>query len=263
MWQAFSFILQEPLGSTTFFLLLPTVSGFICRIKKKTINICLNWPQTDWPWWCRWSPRKDCWPGTCSLPRPRGRGQGSPGTRGQSARHSGSWPGPCPRPPGGDHAMSTGRRARGSRRSGPRTWPRCPAAPADTGMGSPTWAASRESWKIKHFTLKKHWKTTEKYCHHNYQPTDILITDTWPLDFWAIRKALFGSDRSPRSHNLSSFVRPVQVCLEQSIFIFLAQILKQSEISQQSVSSQSAVSQQSVSRKSVVSQPSVSCKSFS
>ena len=34
---------------------------------------------------------------------------------------------------------------------------------------------------------------------------------------------VFGSDRSPRSANLRSFVRPVQVCLDQSIFIFLDQ----------------------------------------
>ena len=58
------------------------------------------------------------------------------------------------------------------------------------------------------------------------------------------------------------FVRSCQVCLEQSIFVILAQIFKQSvrsqsSVSQQSVSNQSAVSQQLVSSKSAVSQLSV------
>ena len=35
---------------------------------------------------------------------------------------------------------------------------------------------------------------------------------------------VFGSVRSSRSHNLRSFVRPVQVCLRLSIFIILAQV---------------------------------------
>ena len=50
----------------------------------------------------------------------------------------------------------------------------------------------------------------------------------------------FGSDRSPRSHFVCPSVRPsvpsAVSCLDQSIFIFLAQIFKQS------VSNQSAVS---------------------
>ena len=101
--------------------------------------------RCNWPWWCRWSLRMGCRRGTCSLPRPRAPGQGSPDTRVPSSRHNESWPGPRPRPPGGDLAMSTGPRGREHRRSGPRTWPRSPAAPAGTGMGWPTWAASRES----------------------------------------------------------------------------------------------------------------------
>ena len=55
--------------------------------------------------------------------------------------------------------------------------------------------------------------------------------------------ALFGSDRSPVNANLRSCVRAcvrsVQVCLEQSIFIILAQIFKQS------VGNKSAVSEHS------------------
>ena len=47
--------------------------------------------------------------------------------------------------------------------------------------------------------------------------------------------SVFGSDRSPRSHNL----RPFQNCLEKSIFFILAQIFKQA------VSNKSAVSEQS------------------
>ena len=39
---------------------------------------------------------------------------------------------------------------------------------------------------------------------------------------------LFGSDRSSIKANLCSSIRSVQVCLEQSIFIILAQIFKQS-----------------------------------
>ena len=39
---------------------------------------------------------------------------------------------------------------------------------------------------------------------------------------------LFGSDRSSRNVNLRLFVRSCQTCLEQSIFIILAQIFKQS-----------------------------------
>ena len=35
---------------------------------------------------------------------------------------------------------------------------------------------------------------------------------------------VFGSVRSSRNHNLRLFVRPVQTCLELSIFIFVAQI---------------------------------------
>ena len=60
-----------------------------------------------------------------------------------------------------------------------------------------------------------------------------------------------------------SFVRAsVQVCLELSFFIFLAQIFKQS-VSSQSVSRQSVVSQQSVSSHSEVSQSAVSQQSVS
>ena len=55
-------------------------------------------------------------------------------------------------------------------------------------------------------------------------------------------KATFWLRQEPKESQCE-FVRPVQVCLEQSIFIFLAQIFKQS-VSSQSVSQQS-VSQQS------------------
>ena len=44
------------------------------------------------------------------------------------------------------------------------------------------------------------------------------------------------SDRSPRNADVRSFVRSVQVCLEQSIFIILAQIFKQSVRNKSAVS---------------------------
>ena len=60
----------------------------------------------------------------------------------------------------------------------------------------------------------------------------LLFGSSQSSSFW-----LRHADRSPRSHNLRPSVRAVQVCLDLSFFIFLAQIFKQS------VSNQSAVSQ--------------------
>ena len=45
------------------------------------------------------------------------------------------------------------------------------------------------------------------------------------VDILEIEKFVFGSDRSSRSHNLSSFVRSFLTCLKLPIFIFWAQNL--------------------------------------
>ena len=49
-----------------------------------------------------------------------------------------------------------------------------------------------------------------------------------PVNILKTSKMFLASSRSPRSADLRSSVRPVQTCLEQSIFIILAQIFKQS-----------------------------------
>ena len=51
---------------------------------------------------------------------------------------------------------------------------------------------------------------------------NFYILGDW-TDGRVINFTIFGSDRSSRSHNLRSF-RPIQVFLELSIFIILAQI---------------------------------------
>ena len=55
--------------------------------------------------------------------------------------------------------------------------------------------------------------------------TDI-VTSWAPVGAKSKEVRFFGSDRSPRSHNVRLSVRSVQTCLELSIFIFLTQILK-------------------------------------
>ena len=61
---------------------------------------------------------------------------------------------------------------------------------------------------------KKHGKSVV-FFERNYKQTLLQIQVCVQL--------LFGSDRSPRSHYLCLSVCPLQVCLEQSIFIFLGQ----------------------------------------
>ena len=64
---------------------------------------------------------------------------------------------------------------------------------------------------------------------------------------------IFGSVKEPKESQcefVRSFVRPVQVCLEQSIFIILAQIFKQSvrnksALSEHSESNQRGIREQS------------------
>ena len=66
----------------------------------------------------------------------------------------------------------------------------------------------------------------------------------------------FGSDRSSRSHKVRAFVRSVQTCLEQSIFIILAQIFKhsvrnKSAVREHSESTQRAIREQSESNQRI------------
>ena len=68
---------------------------------------------------------------------------------------------------------------------------------------------------------------------------------------------LFGSDRSSRNADLRSSVRSVQTCLEQSIFIILAQIFKlsvrnRSAVSEHSESNQRALREQSESNQRAI-----------
>ena len=74
--------------------------------------------------------------------------------------------------------------------------------------------------------------------------------------YLAVLHLIFGSDRSSGNANLRSLVRSVQVCLEQSIFIILAQIFKQSvrnksAVSEHSESTQRAIREQSESNQSI------------
>ena len=48
--------------------------------------------------------------------------------------------------------------------------------------------------------------------------------NTWKRRGLSSNLVIFGSVRSSRKANVRSYVRPVQVCLEQSNFIFLAQV---------------------------------------
>ena len=70
---------------------------------------------------------------------------------------------------------------------------------------------------------------------------------------------VFGSDRSSRSHFMCPSVCPAQVCLEQSKFIILAQIFKQSvrnksAVSEHFVSTQRAIREQSESNQRAISE---------
>ena len=66
-------------------------------------------------------------------------------------------------------------------------------------------------------------------------------------NFHFLKRPFLAPSRSPRSHNVRSFIRPVLVCLKLSIFVFLSQI------SLRSVSGQSQVSLRSVPGQSLVS----------
>ena len=81
--------------------------------------------------------------------------------------------------------------------------------------------------------------------HTGKQDFNLLIK-TCHIQFFFF-SILFGSDRRSRSANVSASVRSVQTCLEQSIFIILAQIFKQSVRNKSAVSEHSESTQRAIS----------------
>ena len=70
--------------------------------------------------------------------------------------------------------------------------------------------------------------------------------------------AIFGSDRSSRSHNVRPSVRSVQVCLEQSIFIFLGQrALREQAKSNQALREHSEGTQRTLKIRVIPSEPKI------